>query len=100
MMARAQAKVGLISPTYSDANDFNPNLRPSLSITTAVKMPILSTLLHATPFKSAFLSTLVPTIGLAYVIQTAFAIPAVIAQTERYYDLSGSLTYLSCTLLS
>ena len=63
-------------------------------------MPVLSTLLHATAFKSPFLSTLVPSIGLAYAIQAAVAVPSIIAQSERFYDLSGSLTYLSCTALS
>ena len=63
-------------------------------------MAVLSTLLHATAFKSPFLSTLVPSIGLAYAIQAAVAVPSIIAQSERFYDLSGSLTYLSCTALS
>lgn len=63
-------------------------------------MAVLSTLLRATAFKSPFLSTLLPSIGLAYAIQATFALPAILAQTDRYYDLSGSLTYLSCTLLS
>ena len=67
---------------------------------TPSKMPVLSTLLHATAFKSPFLSTLVPSIGLAYAIQAAVAVPSIIAQSERFYDLSGSLTYLSCTALS
>ena len=63
-------------------------------------MAVLSTLLHATTFKSAFLSTLFPSIGLAYGLQAAVAIPSILAQTEKFYDLSGSLTYLSCTALS
>lgn len=63
-------------------------------------MAVLSTLLHATAFKSPFLSTLIPSIGLAYTIQAAVAVPSIIAQSERFYDLSGSLTYLSCTALS
>ncbi|KAH0612288.1 uncharacterized protein H6S33_010340 [Morchella sextelata] len=56
-------------------------------------MPLLSTLNPA-------LRTLLPTIGFIYALQTAVAIPSIIFQTERFYDLSGSLTYLSCTLLS
>ena len=63
-------------------------------------MAVLSTLLHATAFKSTFLSTLVPSIGLAYALQAGVAVPSIIAQSERFYDLSGSLTYLSCTALS
>ncbi|MCJ1401508.1 hypothetical protein MMC11_004722 [Xylographa trunciseda] len=63
-------------------------------------MTILSTLLHATAFHSPFLSTLLPSIGLAYGIQGLVAIPSILAQSEKFYDLSGSLTYLSCTALS
>ena len=63
-------------------------------------MAVLSTLLHATNFSRPFLSTLVPSIGLAFGLQTAVAIPSIIAQSERFYDLSGSLTYLSCIALS
>ena len=63
-------------------------------------MTVLSTLLHATAFRSPFLSTLLPSIGLAYGIQGLVAIPSILAQSEKFYDLSGSLTYLSCTALS
>lgn len=63
-------------------------------------MTLLHTLLRATAFKNPLLRTLVPTVALAYGIQAAVAIPSIAAQTERYYDLSGSLTYLSCTALS
>lgn len=61
---------------------------------------ILSTLLHSTNFRNPFLRTLIPSIGLAYGIQAACAIPSILLQTERFYDLSGSLTYISCTALS
>jgi len=63
-------------------------------------MSFLSAFLHATNFKTPFLRTLLPTIGLAYGIQAAVAIPSILYQSERFYDLSGSLTYLSCTALS
>ena len=63
-------------------------------------MPVLSTLLHATTFSRPFLSTLVPSVALAYGLQAAVAVPSIVAQSERFYDLSGSLTYLSCTALS
>ncbi|KAL8908060.1 MAG: hypothetical protein Q9207_001039 [Kuettlingeria erythrocarpa] len=63
-------------------------------------MTLLHSILHATNFSRPFLSTLVPSIGLAYTIQGLAAIPSVLAQTERFYDLSGSLTYISCTALS
>ena len=61
---------------------------------------LIGALLHATNFRTPFLRTLIPSIGLAYGLQAACAIPSIIFQTERYYDLSGSLTYLSCTALS
>lgn len=61
---------------------------------------LLNGLLHATNYKNPFLRTLVPSIGLAYGIQAAAAIPSIFFQTERFYDLSGSLTYISCTALS
>lgn len=63
-------------------------------------MPVLSTLLHATTFRTPFLSTLLPSIGLAYTLQGLIALPSIAAQSERFYDLSGSLTYLSCAALS
>ena len=63
-------------------------------------MPVLSNLLHATNFSRPFLSTLVPSIGLAFGLQTAVAIPSILAQSEKFYDLSGSLTYISCAALS
>ena len=40
------------------------------------------------------------TVALAYTLQAAVAVPSIVAQSERFYDLSGSLTYLSCTALS
>ena len=60
----------------------------------------LPSLLRATSFSTPFLSTLVPSVSLAYALQGLVAIPSIAAQTERFYDLSGSLTYLSCTALS
>jgi hypothetical protein len=63
-------------------------------------MPLLPLLLQSTSFSNPFLSTLVPSIGLAYTLQGLAAIPSILAQTEKYYDLSGSLTYLSCVGLS
>ncbi|KAK8215337.1 hypothetical protein M8818_001958 [Zalaria obscura] len=63
-------------------------------------MSILSSLLHASKFRNQFLRTLVPSIGLAYALQAAVAVPSTVGQSERFYDLSGSLTYISCTALS
>ncbi|KAK3381672.1 hypothetical protein B0H63DRAFT_476358 [Podospora didyma] len=63
-------------------------------------MTLLQSLLHLTNFKSPLLRTLVPSVAAAYAIQAAFAIPSIAAQSERFYDFSGSLTYLSVTALS
>lgn len=62
--------------------------------------PILPSILTSTSFSNPLLSTLVPSISLAYALQGVVAVPSILAHSERYYDLSGSLTYLSCTGLS
>ncbi|KAG0145710.1 hypothetical protein CROQUDRAFT_671617 [Cronartium quercuum f. sp. fusiforme G11] len=46
------------------------------------------------------LHTLLATTGAAYAIQVACASVAIPLQTETFYDLSGSLTFISCTALS
>lgn len=61
---------------------------------------MLRVILTATNFRSPLLRTVVPTVAAALALQGAVAIPSIIAQTERFYDLSGSLTYISCTALS
>lgn len=61
---------------------------------------MLSQLLRITNFSNPLLRTLVPTVAAAYAIQGLVAVPSIAAQTERFYDLSGSLTYLSCTAFS
>ncbi|KAL1297324.1 hypothetical protein AAFC00_004872 [Neodothiora populina] len=63
-------------------------------------MTVLNAMLQLSNFKNPFLRTLIPCIGTAYAIQAGVAIPSILAQTERFYDLSGSLTYISCTALS
>lgn len=63
-------------------------------------MAVLSSLLHATTFSRPFLSTLVPSVALAFTLQGAVAIPSILAQSEKFYDLSGSFTYVSCVGLS
>jgi hypothetical protein len=65
-----------------------------------LKMTLLSTLLHLTNFRNPFLITLVPSVSAAFAIQMAVAIPSILTQSERFYDLSGSLTYLSVITLS
>lgn len=45
-------------------------------------------------------STLLATAGAAYAIQALCAAFAIPFQTEKYYDLSGSFTFVTCTALS
>jgi len=61
---------------------------------------IVNGLLRSTNFRNAFLRTLVPSIGLAFGLQVATAIPSMAFQTERFFDISGSITYISCAALS
>lgn len=63
-------------------------------------MALLQGLLHLTNFNNPFLQTLVPSIAAAVAIQTAAGIPSVVVKTERFYDVSAALTYLSVTTLS
>ena len=39
-------------------------------------------------------------VGLAFLVQWLVFIPSYVAKTERYYDLTGSLTYISVTVLA
>lgn len=61
---------------------------------------LLQRLLHLTNFRSPFLRTAVPGVAAAFALQTAVAVPSILAQSERFYDASGSVTFLSVTLLS
>lgn len=63
-------------------------------------MTLLHTFLSLTNFRSPFLRTLLPSIAAAYAIQAAVAVPSILAGSERFYDFSGSLTYISCIALS
>lgn len=63
-------------------------------------MTLIQRLLHLTNFSSPFLRTAVPSIGAAFAIQAAFAVPSVAVQSERFYDLSGALTNISVVALS
>ncbi|KAK2075324.1 hypothetical protein P8C59_009458 [Phyllachora maydis] len=63
-------------------------------------MTLLQSLLRLTNFQSPLLRTLVPSVSAAFAIQAAFAVPSVAARSERFYDFSGSLTYLAVTTLS
>ncbi|KAI0839660.1 DUF1295-domain-containing protein [Hypoxylon sp. FL0890] len=61
---------------------------------------ILPKLLQLTNFGNPFLRTAVPSVAAAFGLQTAVAVPSIIAQSERFYDASGSATFLAVTALS
>ncbi|KAI8961209.1 DUF1295-domain-containing protein [Daldinia sp. FL1419] len=61
---------------------------------------ILHKLLHLTHFRSPFLRTAVPSVAAAFALQTVVAIPSIATQSERFYDVSGSATFLTVSLLS
>ena len=53
-------------------------------------MTLIHSLLHATNFANPFLRTFIPSVGTAFGIQAAVAIPSIFAQSERFYDVSGT----------
>ncbi|OTB00285.1 hypothetical protein M426DRAFT_66247 [Hypoxylon sp. CI-4A] len=61
---------------------------------------MLQKLLHLTNFRSPILRTAIPSVAAAFALQTAVAIPSVAAQSERFFDASGSVTFLAVTVLS
>lgn len=63
-------------------------------------MTLVQRLLHLTNFSSPLLRTAVPSVGAAFAIQAAFAVPSIFAQSERFYDFSGALTNISVVALS
>lgn len=63
-------------------------------------MALVQKLLHLTNFSSPFLRTVVPSVSAAFAIQAAFAVPSIVAQTERFYDFSGAITNISIVALS
>ena len=55
------------------------------------------------PIQIAYLTgseTVIKAVVLAFIIQWVCFIPAYLLQTEKFYDLTGSLTYLSLVLFS
>ncbi|CAN8098425.1 unnamed protein product [Discula destructiva] len=63
-------------------------------------MALIQRLLHLTNFSSPFLRTAVPSVGAAFALQAAFAVPSIAVQSERFYDFSGALTNISVVALS
>ena len=70
-----------------------------------IKMTPLQTLLHLTNFQgqgrsSPLLSTIVPSVSAAFVIQAACAAPSIACRSDRFYDLSGAATYVAVSAFS
>ncbi|UNI18167.1 hypothetical protein JDV02_004451 [Purpureocillium takamizusanense] len=66
-------------------------------------MPFLNAFLRATgafTFRSPLLRALVPCAAAALAVQAAAAAPSILARSERFYDLSGSVTVLAVGALS
>jgi hypothetical protein len=63
-------------------------------------MSIINHLLHMTSFKSVLLRTIVPSVGTAVALQCAAGLPSVLAGTERFFDVSGCVTFLAVGALS
>lgn len=63
-------------------------------------MSLIQRLLSLTNFRNPLLRAIVPSVSAAFAIQTAFAIPSVIAQSDRFYDFSGALTNVTIVALS
>ncbi|KAI1416409.1 hypothetical protein F5Y13DRAFT_153879 [Hypoxylon sp. FL1857] len=61
---------------------------------------VLHKLLDLTNFRNPFLRTAIPSVAAAFALQTAVAIPSIVAQSERFFDASGSVTFLAVTVLS
>ncbi|PHH81526.1 hypothetical protein CDD82_587 [Ophiocordyceps australis] len=57
-------------------------------------------LLRLVNVRSPLLRTLVPSVAAAFALQACVAVPSVAAQSERFYDLSGSATVLAVGALS
>ncbi|KAI0477802.1 hypothetical protein GGR56DRAFT_692598 [Xylariaceae sp. FL0804] len=63
-------------------------------------MGLLQNFLHLTNFRNPFLRTMVPSVAAAFALQAAVAVPSIPARSERFFDASGSLTFLATALLS
>lgn len=63
-------------------------------------MTLLHKLLHITNFKSPLLRAVVPCVAAAVAIQATVAAPSIALQSERFFDVSGSVTYLAVGALS
>ncbi|QUC21968.1 uncharacterized protein UV8b_06209 [Ustilaginoidea virens] len=57
-------------------------------------------LLHITNFRSPLARAIAPCVAAALALQAAAALPSVLARSERFFDLSGSLTFLAVGALS
>lgn len=63
-------------------------------------MAIVQSFLNLTNFTSPLERTVVPCIMIAYAIQIVVAIPSIIYQSDRFFDVSGLSTFLIINILS
>ncbi|PTB42871.1 hypothetical protein M441DRAFT_77939 [Trichoderma asperellum CBS 433.97] len=63
-------------------------------------MTLLNHFLHITNFHSPLLRSIIPCFATAFAIQGAVAIPSILAGSERFFDVSGSVTFLAVGTLS
>jgi hypothetical protein len=63
-------------------------------------MDFKSLLSWTASFSQPFLRVLIPSAGAAYGLQALVAIISVLVASERFYDISGSLAFITATLLS
>ncbi|RFU73032.1 hypothetical protein TARUN_9227 [Trichoderma arundinaceum] len=72
---------------------------PRLTLSSAA-MTLLNLFLRITNFHSPLLRAVAPCFATAFAIQGAVAIPSILAGSERFFDLSGSATFLAVGALS
>ncbi|KAF9884878.1 hypothetical protein FE257_000945 [Aspergillus nanangensis] len=63
-------------------------------------MALLQDLLHLTNVDSPLLRGWLPPFGITWAIQTAFAVPSILGQSDLFYDFSALLSFLSAIPLS
>eukprot|EP00520_Triparma_pacifica_P018682 CAMPEP_0118661708 /NCGR_PEP_ID=MMETSP0785-20121206/16436_1 /TAXON_ID=91992 /ORGANISM="Bolidomonas pacifica, Strain CCMP 1866" /LENGTH=340 /DNA_ID=CAMNT_0006555191 /DNA_START=6 /DNA_END=1028 /DNA_ORIENTATION=+ len=85
----------------------NRYIRATIVCSIAIGLAFLFLWLTAdssTPSESLFnanpVNSLYITVAVAFLINWIAFIPAAIKQTEKFFDLTGSITYFSCTLIS
>jgi steroid 5-alpha reductase family enzyme len=78
-----------------------PELLSVLGIAIAVALGLLTALIGAQGSQTlAGVPVFAIAVGLAFLVQWVAFVPAYLRQTERYFDLTGSLTYIGVVLIA